>query len=95
MYWRAIIVLAFCSAIAAMLMTFPGRFFVGTSGSERNPVDNFGDAQPMDSDDPQTIGLRADARSAMNELVTRQPQKAKAISQENGSSTPAAKASNH
>jgi hypothetical protein len=69
MYRRAIVVLLFAAAIAALLMIYPGPLFTGASHSEPNLSATFSDAMPMDSDDPQTIELHAKAKSAMNELV--------------------------
>jgi hypothetical protein len=69
MYRRAIVVLSFAAAIAALLVIYPGPLLTGASHSEPNLSEAFSDAMPMDFDDPQTVALHAKAKSAMNELV--------------------------
>ena len=71
MYRRAIVVLSFAAAIAALMVIYPGPLFTGASHSEPNFSERFS-AMPMDFDDPQTIELHAKAKSAMNELVAMQ-----------------------
>ena len=72
MYRRAIVVLSFAAAIAALMMIYPGPLFTGASHSEPNLSERFSAAMPMDFDDPQTVELHAKAKSAMNELMAMQ-----------------------
>ena len=72
MYRRAIVVLSFAAAIAALMMIYPGPLFTGASHSEPNLSERFSTAMPMDFDDPQTVELHAKAKSAMNELLAMQ-----------------------
>ena len=75
MYWRAIVVLSFAAAIAALIVIYPGPLFTGASHSEPNLSEAFSAAMPMDFDDPQTIELHAKAKSALNELLAMQSKK--------------------
>jgi len=72
MYRRAIVVLSFAAAIAALLVIYPGPLFTGASHSEPNFSERFSAVMPMDFDDPQTIELHAKAKSALNELLAMQ-----------------------
>jgi hypothetical protein len=72
MYRRAIVVLSFAAATAALMVVYPGPLFTGASHSEPNFSERFSGAMPMDFDDPQTIELHAKAKSALNELVAMQ-----------------------
>jgi hypothetical protein len=72
MYRRAIVVLSFAAATAALLVVYPGPLFTGASHSEPNLSEAFSPAMPMDFDDPQTVELHAKAKSAMNELMAMQ-----------------------
>ena len=72
MYRRAIVVLSFAAAIAALMVVYPGSLFTGASHSEPNLSEAFTTAVPMDFDDPQTIELHAKAKSALNELLAMQ-----------------------
>jgi hypothetical protein len=72
MFRRAIVVLSFAAAIAALMVVYPGPLFSGASHSEPNFSERFSAAMPMDFDDPQTIELHAKAKSAMNELMAMQ-----------------------
>ena len=72
MYRRAIVVLSFAAATAALMVVYPGPLFTGASHSEPNFSERFSAALPMDFDDPQTVELHAKAKSAMNELMAMQ-----------------------
>ena len=72
MYRRAIVVLSFAAATAALLVIYPGPLLTGASHSEPNFSERFSAAMPMDFDDPQTVELHAKAKSAMNELMAMQ-----------------------
>ena len=72
MFRRAIVVLSFAAAIAALMVAYPGPLFTGASHSEPNLSEAFSTAMPMDFDDPQTVELHAKAKSAMNELMAMQ-----------------------
>ena len=72
MYRRAIVVLSFAAATAALMVVYPGPLFTGASHSEPNFSERFSAAMPMDFDDPQTIELHAKAKSALNELLAMQ-----------------------
>ena len=72
MYRRAIVVVSFAAAIAALIVIYPGPLFTGASHSELNLSEAFNATMPMDFDDPQTIELHAKAKSALNELLAMQ-----------------------
>ncbi len=69
MFQRTIVVLIFAAAAAALLIMFPGPLFNDISNTRPNFSPTFSDTMPMDADDPQTIELRIQAKSAMNALV--------------------------
>ena len=72
MYRRAIVVVSFAAAIAALIVIYPGPLFTGASHSEPNLAEAFSTVMPMDFDDPQTVELHAKAKSALNELMAMQ-----------------------
>jgi hypothetical protein len=75
MYRRAIVVVFFAAAAVALLMKFPGPLFGGVPQPEPTFSNTFSDNFPMDFDDPKTVELRAEAKSAMNDLIAMSSQK--------------------